>query len=87
MIRVREGIFKNYDFCNRTTLEMIQSLWMEASESKNNINYKYYWWGFNFKKKIEERWTNNLPDFELFKINVEDLCSNFDPRNFSSCEL
>ena len=87
MIHVREGIFKNYDFCNWTTLEMIQSLWMETSESKNNINYKYYWWGFNFKKKIEERWTNNLPDFELFKINIEDLRSNFDPRNFSSCEL
>lgn len=51
MIRAREGIFKNYDFCNWTTLEMIQSLWMEASESKNNINYKYYWWGFNLKKK------------------------------------
>ena len=24
MVRVREGIFKNYDFCNWTILEMIQ---------------------------------------------------------------
>ena len=31
---VTEGIFKNYDFCNCTILEMIQSLWTEASESK-----------------------------------------------------
>ena len=64
---------------------------MEASESKNNVNQKYYWWRFNFKKKLikvsEERWKNHLPDFELFKINTEDLRSNFDPRNFSDCEL
>ena len=38
-------------------------------------------------KVLEERWTNNLPDFELFKTNIEDLRSNFDPRNFSDCEL
>ena len=50
MVRVREGIFKNYDFCNWTTLEMIQSLWMEASESKNNITINTIGGGLIFKK-------------------------------------
>ena len=38
-------------------------------------------------KVLKERWANDLPDFELFKINIEDLRSNFDPINFSDCEL
>ena len=91
MVHFREGIFKNYDFCNWEILEMVQSLWTEASEPKNNVIYKYYWWRFNFKKQLikvlKERWTNDLPDFELFKINIEELRSNFDPRNSSYCEL
>ena len=91
MVLVREGIFKNYDLFKVTILEIIQFLWMEVSESKNNVNYKYYSWRFNFKKQLirvlKERLTNDLPDFELFKISIEDLRSNFDPRKFSDCEL
>ena len=91
MVCVREGIFKNYDFCNWTILEMIQSSWAGASESENNVNHKYYWWKVDLKKQLikvlKERWTNNLPGFEYFKINIEDLCNNFDSRNFSDCVL
>ena len=91
MVLVREGIFKNYDLFKVTILEIIQFLWTEVSESKNNVNYKYYWWRFNFKKQLirvlKERSTNDLPDFEFFKISIEDLRSDFDPRNFSDCEL
>ena len=43
MVLVREGIFKNYDLFKVTILEIIQFLWTEVSESKNNVNYKYYW--------------------------------------------
>ena len=72
-------------------LEMIQSLWTEVSSSKNESNYKYYWWRISFKKQLikflKKRCTNVLSDFELFIININVLRYNFDPTYFSDCEL
>ena len=72
MVLVREGIFKNYDLFKVTILEIIQFLWTEVSESKNNVNYKYYWWRFNFKKQLirvlKERSTNDYLILNFLKL-------------------
>ena len=38
-------------------------------------------------KALKRVWTNNLPDFELFIINMNNLKVNFDPTIYTNFEL
>ena len=38
-------------------------------------------------KALKRVWTNNLPDFELFIININNLKVNFDPTIYTNFEL
>ena len=60
------------DFSNYTILEMSQSYWVEVVNSRRNSNYKYFWWRIDYKqqlkKRLQQKWTNTLLNFELFEI-------------------
>lgn len=92
MVHVREGLFKNgFDFNIYAILEMFQSYWTKILNSKHNAHYKYYCWKVEFKnellKALKRVWTKDLPDFELFIINMNNLKVNFDPTIYTNFEL
>ena len=92
MVHVREGLFKNgFDFNIYAILEMFQSYWTKILNSKHNAHYKYYCWKVEFKnellKALKRVWTKDLPDFELFIINMNNLKVSFDPTKYTYCQL
>ena len=92
MVRARERLLKNeFDFSNYTILEIVQSYWTEVLNLKRNANHKFYWWKVEFKNKLlkalKRVWTSNLPDFELFIINMNNLKVNFDPTTYTDRQL
>ena len=92
MVHVREGLFKNgFDFNIYAILEMFQSYWTKILNSKHNAHYKYYCWKVEFKnellKALKRVWTKDLPDFELFIINMNNLKVSFDPTKYTDCQL
>ena len=92
MVHVREGLFKNgFDFNIYAILEMFQSYWTKILNSKHNAHYKYYCWKVELKnqllKALKRVWTKDLPDFELFIINMNNLKVIFDPTKYTDCEL
>ena len=78
MARVREINFNEY-----MLFQLIESYWTDVYKSRNNRNWKYFQWKFEFRSKLtdamKKEWTNSLLDFTLFIQKLIDLSYDFDP--------
>ena len=86
MVRIREINFNEY-----TLFQLIESYWTDVYMSRNNRNWKYFQWKFEFRSKLtdamKKKWTNSLLDFALFIQKLTDLSYDFDPTTNINNEL
>ena len=87
MVRIREINFNEY-----TLFQLFDSYWTDVYKSKNNRNWKYFWWKFEFRSQLSDamkkkKRTNSLSDFDLFIEKLNDFSYVFDPTTNTDNEL